>query len=412
MRRFLLATGLASLLAAGASAQIELRQDDGSTDFTSRGSLGGTALTGWAVQRNDTLGVNETTQWFTVMQDQNCSTLEIWRMALLGESVASPGTADETNIIADTGTFLSATNGATTACAWIYTITAGTPVAHGTAPTGTGIFTATYLPSNPLWVADGSSSHISIFNAGGTPEFPNGIIAAQYPPTIPGVGPGAVFGSEIVFGSGGGAATMSAGSWRIYNRNSINMAPATGTVGQPGGVAYDVRPGCVESLQSAGLYALTGVVAPDNFGMGGRYPDAINQTGTAPAREDDLVWRSNSPSFIGTGVEQVFLSSGTLRSFGSNPIDLVPNGRWELLVPDVLFSSSAALLPAQPVAATNVDHRLVFGLLGTGSIRDAFNAIPAGSGAVLDVYSQGLRLDLGGTGGYEISSCRNVHYEW
>lgn len=394
MKRILLATGLGAFLAMSASSQIILRQDDGGTDFTSRGAIGG-GLNGWATEGWDILGVNETTQWQTVMQDQDCGTLEVFVFVLFGESTVQPNTPDENNVIASTGSFLSP-SGTTGTCAWIWTITLASPLAHSAAATGHTIFPGTYLPSNSLWVADGASTHISIYNQGGSPEFPSGTMAATYPPSTPGVGPGATYGSNVVLGSGGGPATTYAGSLRIWNSLNINMAAATPMTG----VAYDVRCGTVESPQSAGLYALTGILNP-NYGMAGRFPDFTNDTGTAPLREDNLTYQSNSNGLIG-GIEQIFLSSGILRNTLGFPIDLPGQGRFELAVPDVLFSASPSIHPAQVVTGTNVQHNLD---LDATLIRPAFYSIPVGVGAFLNVYYQGARLDLV-TGAVEVSSCR------
>lgn len=394
MRRFLLATGLGSLLLAGASAQIELRQDDGQTDFTSRGSVGG-GVDGFAIMRHDIWGVQETGQWRTVMQDQNCFTLETWAFVLFGESTANPGTADDTNVIASTGTFLSPGGQPTGACAWIYTVTLTTPLAHGINCAGDGVFVGTFLPSNALWVADGSSTHISIFNAGGSREFPSGQVSGLYPPTTPGAGLAAVYGSEFTLANGGGPGTTYSGSWRIYNRNTLDQGG--------NGVVYDVRSAAVESPQSAGLYAAQPSIGPANYGMAGKYPDFINDTGTAPVREDDLRYRSNHPSFA-TGIEQLFIAESTLRcAFGVPPIDIPGQGRFELDPTSVLFNVSGSLHPAQPVAGVNVDHNLSLGATGS-TFRNAFSSIP--NGVELRVNYQAVRIDLG-SGNIAISSMRS-----
>lgn len=405
MRRFLLATGLGSLLLAGASAQIEIRQDDGGTDFTSRGSIGG-ATDGFAIQRTDVWGIQAIDSWITVMQDQNCSTLETWAFVLFGEDATTLGTADDTNVIASTGTFLSATNGSTGACAWIYTVTLATPLEPGQNCTGDGVFVGTFLPSNALWVADGTSTHISIHNAGGSAEYPNGTIAGQYPPATVGVGPGAVFGSEFSLANGGGAGTTYSGSWRIYLRNSFRMGGTVPSTGLPA-VQFDVRCAAEESPQSVGLYASIPAISPTNYGMAGKYPDFTNQTGSAPAREDNLHYQSNNSDIL-AGIEQLFLAESTLRcGLGIPPISFPGEGNVELDITSGLFGASPGIHPTQAVVSNLVDH--VLDLDATG-IRPAFAAIPTGGGN-LTVNYQAVRIDLG-TGALRISNMRSWYYEF
>ncbi|MCB9883669.1 MAG: hypothetical protein H6834_17910 [Planctomycetes bacterium] len=327
-------------LASSTSAQVVLEIHDGTTDFATRGSIPSNT-TGWVVNRyaRDAHGggIGTVVGMRAVVQDNDCSTPNRAQLAVFGESPSVPGTPDERNQLATTGVFVLPTSG-TGPCAWLLTVTFPTAVVH--CPATQDVFTSVFLDAAPTWPNDGVAAHISL-------ESPNVLAASQYPPTTPGHGAGATFGADFLAGSGGGMNTLYPATWRIYHAFAVIDAPA-----------HVTRAGITN----------TQVLA--DYGMAGRFPDAVNRAGTTPPREDDPIWLGDAPGFT-TGFAFLCLSP-----VHTGPIPLPGIGCLELATTNVF-------LPTVTVSGAQVSHGLSLGALG---VRSLF------TGGV-DVWAQEVRYD-------------------
>jgi hypothetical protein len=391
-------------LAAPSFAQISVAQHDGTTDFTSRGIAGnvdGWAHNGYKVDRQGG-GIGDGLRgWATIMQDQNCATLEAFQFAVFGGNADAvtglPGTPgawgqpntwpDLSNVLGSTAVFLSPSGQPAGACAWIFTTTFTTPVDMSTEG---DLFTSTLLVSNLGWVADGSSSHISISQATA------GAAAFEYP--ITSADPNTSLEINTEFGIcwvGLGPANTPAGTnlvpgsrryWLNNLRyNHTSRAGAEDTSGQYG--------------------AIFGALGPQNFGMAGSYPDAANITGqpAATPRADELIWSDqHALDFAaGTGFGQVLLASSMLRDIISAPLPLPGTGLLELNPTDPLFNIGAAI-PGMQAPIVN---------LGTPTIYDPLVPLTQAPGIApilhineVNVYAQVVRIDLV-SGNASLGSC-------
>ena len=420
MRKLTGLLGLA-MLASPAFAQLNVSQHDGSTDFTSRGIAGN--VNGWAFngykydRQGGGIGIGGLQGLSHLMQDQNCTTIETFQFALLEGGIDNLGAAsgpgapvqfpDPANApIVATAQFASAT-ATNTPCAWIYTTTLGTPLSGG--PTGLGsagdLFTATYLPSNALWTADGASSHISIDQAlvnGTGREYANQSVNAKLDADHE-------FGINWTGGSisSGGVVTGGtpavAGSRRYWlNRLRYNHTSRSG------------------STDTTGIYSSAhGAAGPNNFGMAGAYPDPQNFSGVGGAgRADEAVWSDEDFSNFGQGTAftQVMLANFSLRPIIGQNSSVAPFGNLELLPTDPLFSFGGAvpgLTLVGPVAGVNTYQPQVpliqspgaASALGLFFATDPGTPRPNGSMiSELSLYAQVTRLDFG-TASSSIGSC-------
>jgi hypothetical protein len=341
MRKLTGLLGLA-LLTSPAFAQIRVIQDDGTTDFTSRGIAGN--VPGWAFNAYkydrqgggiDDAGLNG---WSTTMQDQNCTTLETFQFAILEGGVGADGgvagagtpltNGDKEQwpdpakqVFSATAQFLSPTGGANTACAWIYTTTFVSPVDCATLGSLGDLFTATYLQSNLAWTGDGASSHISIdaplVNGAGR-EYPNQSVNIQAEAATE-------FGVNWVGGSLGATITpgtqLTPGSKR-YWRNNLRYQRTT-------------RAGVIDTT---GVYTSAhGATAPKNMGMAGSYVDVENSSGVGgPGRLDEIYWQDNQGDDFGlgtaTGTVLLGLDSQSLRNaFLTDSLRFLTGGNAQLV---------------------------------------------------------------------------------
>jgi hypothetical protein len=388
-------------LSAPAMAQINAVQHDGSTDFTSRGIAGnidGWAHNGYKVDhQGGGIGVGGLIGWSVVMQDQNCSTLENWQFAVFGGgadrntglpipgSFAQPDTwPDVNNLIGATAVFQSPSGQPVTPCAWGYTVTFTTPVDTSTMA---DLFTSTLLTSNLAWTADGSSSHISINQAAA------GSASREYPITTGNVATNTEMNNEfginwIGLGPASGGGVFNAGSKRYWinnlRYNHVSRAGAEDTSGQYG--------------------PLFGALGPVNYGMAGKFPDAVNITGqpAATPRRDELTWNDQhfTDYALGTGFGQVLLSTSLLRSLIAAPLVLAGTGLLELNPTDPLFNLGASIPGmVQPITAAGVptEYNPTIPLTQQPGIGPILHINQ------IDVFAQVVRIDLS-TGGASLGS--------
>jgi len=385
--------GLVALagLSAPAMAQITVDQHDGSTDFTSRGIAGnvdGWAHDGWKVDRQGGgIGVGGLNGWATVMQDQNCATLENFQFAIFGGgadavtglpipgSFGAPNTwPDVNNIIGATAVFASPL-AAAGPCAWIYTTTFVSPVDTTTLA---DLFVSTLLVSNLGWVGDGASSHISISQASA------GAAAMEYPITSGNAATNLEMTTEfgicwVGLGPASGGTTLLAGTKRFWiNRLRYDHTSRSG------------------AEDTSGQYGpLFGALGPQNFGMAGDFPDAANITGqpAATPRRDEIIWSDqHALDFAaGAGFGQVLLATNLLRTLIAAPLPLAGTGLLELNPTDPLFSFGG-LVPGMQQPIVN---------LGTPTIYDPLIPLTQAPGIAallhinnVDVYAQVVRINL------------------
>ncbi len=392
MHKLLSLMAIAAGLSAPAFAQIAVAQHDGSTDFTSRGIAGtvdGWAHNGYKVDRQGGGIGSGLAGWQTIMQDQNCVTLEIFPFAIFGGNAdrttglpraaaptwgAPDSWPDVNNVLGATATFLSPT-GPASPCAWIFTTNFASPVDMTTEG---DVFTSTLLVSNLGWVADGSSSHISISQASA------GAAAREYPITSADANTNTEMNNEFGIcwtglGPASGGAVLTPGSKRYWlnnlRYNHTSRAGVEDTSGQYG--------------------AIFGALGPQNFGMAGSYPDAANITGQ-PAltpRADELLWSDqHALDFAaGTGIGQVLLASSMLRDLIGGPLPLPGTGLLEINPTDPLFNIGASI-PGMLAPITN---------LGVPTIYDPLIPLTQQPGIApilhinqVSIYAQVVRLDL------------------
>lgn len=391
-------------LAAPSFAQINVAQHDGTTDFTSRGIAGnidGWAHNGYKVDRQGG-GIGDGLRgWATIMQDQNCATLEAFQFAVFGGNADAvtglPGTPgawgqpntwpDVNNVLGSTAVFLSPSGQPAGACAWIFTTTFTTPVDMSTEG---DLFTGTLLVSNLGWVADGASSHISISQASA------GAAAREYPITSSDPNTNLEIITEFgVCWTGLGPANTPPGTnfvntTRRYWLNNLRYN-------------HTSRAGVEDTSGQFG--AIFGAAGPQNFGMAGSYPDAANITGqpAATPRADELIWSDqHALDFAaGTGFGQVLLAASMLRDLIAAPLPLPGTGLLELNPTDPLFNLGAAI-PGMQAPIVN---------LGTPTIYDPLVPLTQAPGIApilhineVNVYAQVVRIDLV-SGNASLGSC-------
>lgn len=391
MRKVLGLLATAGLLAAPAFTQINgVNQHDGSTDFTSRG-IGG-ATEGWALNRwsidhqGGGIGASGITGWRTTMQDQNCAGLENFQFALVDAVVTNPGfqygdingNPDPNGVIAATAVFLSPTGGPTTPCAWIYTTTFTTPLAGCLV---NDIYTATYLPSNALWTADGISSHISIVGQGASQEVP--LLAMANPAE-----PQQEYGVNMSGGTGPSMTTpqLYPGSPRIWvNRLIYEHTTRTGA-------------------DNATYFPTVTTHFPLNFGYAGDWPDLVDKTGSSTPRRDNLAWQGEHTTLGGATTQGlILLSTSLLRDLTGAPNNAGALGCLELNPLDPLFNTTVGGLISAPGAAVGTqDYLFNIQALG-GGITNALHR------ANVNLYAQELRVDLA-TGNASLGALDTHHF--
>ncbi|MBK9387232.1 MAG: hypothetical protein IPN34_20645 [Planctomycetes bacterium] len=392
MHKLLSLIAIAAGLSAPAFAQIAVAQHDGTTDFTSRGITGlqdGWAHNGYKVDRQGGGIGSGLVGWTTIMQDQNCATLETFQFAVFGGNAdrvtGLPGTPgawgqpdswpDVNNVLGATATFFSPAGQPAGACAWIYTTNFASPVDMTTEG---DVFTSTLLVSNLGWTADGSSSHISISQASA------GAAAREYPITSADANTNNEMNNEFGIcwtglGPASGGGVLTPGSKRFWLNNlRYNHTSRSGvedTSGQFG--------------------ALFGALGPQNFGMAGDYPDAANITGqpaTTP-RADELIWSDQHATDFaaGSGIGQVLLATTMLRDLIAAPLPLAGTGLLEINPTDPLFNIGASI-PGMVAPIVN---------LGTPTIYDPLIPLTQQPGIApilhinqVSIYAQIVRLDL------------------
>jgi hypothetical protein len=394
MHKLLSLMAIAAGLSAPAFAQINVAQHDGTTDFTSRGIAGnvdGWAHNGYKVDRQGGgIGGRGLVGWSTIMQDQNCATLETWQFAIFGgnadRATGLPRTAaptwgaddswpDVNNVLGSTAPFLSPAGQPAGACAWIFTTTFASPVFMS--PDG-DVYTPTLLTSNLGGTADGSSSHISISTAAA------GAAAREYPITSGNAATNNEMNNEfgicwVGLGPASGGSVLTAGSKRFWLNN----------------LRYDhtSRSGVEDTSGQFG--PLFGALGPQNFGMAGDYPDAANITGqpAATPRADELIWSDQHATDFaaGQGIGQVLLSSSMLRDLIAAPLVLSGTGLLEINPTDPLFNIGASI-PGMVAPITN---------LGVPTIYDPLIPLTQQPGIApilhinqVNIYAQVVRLDL------------------
>lgn len=383
-------------IASPAFAQIRVLQHDGSTDFTDRaisGTVDGWAHNGYKVDRQGGGIGTGITAWTVLIQDQNCATLENFQFAVFGgladettglpPAVPNPTTdwgmtntwPDRNNVVGQTALFNSP-GGAAAPCAWIYTVTFGTPV-DTTAMSD--LFTSAFLAAAPTWPSDGPSSHISIAAASpgaATREYPMRSLDAatileqstEFGVCWIGDGPTAPGGSSFVPAS------------RQYWINNLVYL-------------HNTRSGVVDN--NGGFGPIWGAAGPQNFGMAGSYPDAANITGQAApqTRNDEVIWSDqHATDFgVGVGIAQVLLSTANIRSLIGAPLVLTGTGLLEVDPTNALFNIGASV-PGMQMPITAVGLPEVY--LPQIPLTQQPGIAPVLHANNLDIFAQVVRIDL------------------
>ncbi|MBL8900572.1 MAG: hypothetical protein JNM84_23275 [Planctomycetes bacterium] len=378
-----------------AAGQIDITQHQPSIRFsTSRGIAGtsdGWAHNGYKFDRQGG-GIGDGIYgWSTQIQDQNCATQDPLQFALFGGGAdrttglpgLPPGTPDSwpdlSAQLAATALFVAPVGGPS-ACGYVFTTTLPNPL--DTSALG-DIFTSVFLASNVGWVADGVSSPISIVQAAA------GAVGREYPIISADAQTNAEMNSEFgICWTGEGPAAnppggvLTPGSKRYWlNRLRYLHTSRAGVLDTTGGYG-----------------PIFGAIGPQNFGMAGSYPDAINITGqpAAQPRRDELIWADQHANdfALGTGFGQVLLATRALRNlpaFGA-PLPLPGIGLLELDPTDPLFNVGA-IVPGLRANITVSNAQQIY----TPAIPMA--QAPGGVGFFLhanqvDLLAQVVRVDL------------------
>lgn len=374
-------------------AQIDVSQHAGGTLFASRGGVP-TNRSGWAHEgyKFDRQGggiAGGIDGYSAIVQDQDCATASPLQFAIFGGGASfssgfpglPPGAPNSwpyvVNQVAVTPLFATPT-AAGGACAWIYSISFSTPI--DTAPLG-DLFLSTFLASNLGTVIDGVYAQCAVSNSAPgrvDREFP---VASTDPATI--VEQSTEFGLAWL-----GLGPASGGSNIVPTRKTIWMNR----------LRYDhtTRSG---ALDTTGVYTTAlGAATPQNFGMAGSYPDAINLSALPAARPrlDEMIWADqHAGNFaLGTGIGQVLLSTAALRlqpGFTA-PLPLPGIGLLELDPREPLFAASGAIPGLNaPISIANGLQVYLPGIplaQAAGNIGDLLHLNQT------DIYAQALRLDL------------------
>ncbi|MBL8900624.1 MAG: hypothetical protein JNM84_23535 [Planctomycetes bacterium] len=388
--RFSLALVFSLLPFAPLSAQINVDQHDGTTDFTARGiaaNVDGWAHNGYKVDRQGGGIGSGILGWTTIMQDQNCASTTPFQFAIFGGTAAratglpvggwgvSNTWPDVNNVLAGTALFTSPTGAASTACAWIFTTALASPLDMSAE---TDVFTSALLVSNLAWVNDGPSSHISVSQAAA------GSANREYP-----------IGSSV--------STTNREINTEFGLCWIGLGPASGgSVFVPATRQYWLnrlrythtsRAGVKDTTGQFG--AIFGAAGPYNFGMAGSYPDAANISGqpTATPRRDELVWSDqHAGDFAASaGFGQVLLATTMLRNLISAPLPLPGTGLLEINPTDSLFNLGAAI-PGLQQPIVNLGSPTVYEPLIPLAQQPGIGAIIHAN--QIDLYAQVVRIDL------------------
>lgn len=382
-------------LASPAFAQIAIVQDDGTTDFTDRAipsNVDGWAHNGYKVDRQGGGIGSGVTGWTTVMQDQNCATLENFQFAVFGgladvntglpPAAPNPTTdwgltntwPNAADVIGQTAVFASP-GGAAGPCAWIFTTTFGSPVDTSAM---SDLFTSTFLASNLVWTADGASSHISISQALA------GSANREYPITSTNAATNLEMRTEFGIcwiGDGpalGGSSFVPAA--KQYWRNNLMYA-------------HTSRSGALDT--NGGYGPIFGALGPQNFGMAGSYPDAANITGQAPpqTRNDEVIWSDQHATSFGAsaGIGQVLLSTTNIRSLVGAPLVLPGTGLLEVDPTNSLFNIGASV-PGMQIPLTQVGVPELY--LPQIPLTQQPGIAPVLHANNINIFAQVVRIDL------------------
>jgi hypothetical protein len=149
---------------------------------------------------------------------------------------------------------------------------------------------------------------------------------------------------------------------------------------------------------TGGFGPIYGAVGPQNFGMAGSFPDAINITGqpASQPRRDELIWADqHARNFAwGTGYGQVLLATRALRNLPGvgAPLPLPGIGLLELDPTDPLFHVGA-IVPGLRANITVAGDQQVYVpriplAQAPGNIGDLLHANQ------VDLFAQVVRVDL------------------
>lgn len=154
------------LFAASASAQNRLHHYDGTTEFTSRGSMGADPKT--LLQRipgDQACGSAEIVQSVCLIQDQNTATPESYQFQVRANDPANPGTPDMSSAgLIGSGPVIPVTFPGGPIAALVVTITLTPPVPTPPGPPGVpagDFYVGLDFPAAPFWASDGISIHMS-----------------------------------------------------------------------------------------------------------------------------------------------------------------------------------------------------------------------------------------------------------
>jgi hypothetical protein len=391
----ILALWLASL-APASRAQIDVSQHQPPLiAFSSRGIAGsedGWAHNGYKFDRQGGGIGDGLFGWSSQVQDQNCATREPLQFAIFGGGAdratglpgLPPGTPDSwpdvSNVIAQTPFFLTPSGAPNGACGLSFAINLPTPI--NTAALG-DLFTSVFLPSNLGWTADGLSSPISIALAR------PGSASSEYPVTSSDPATNREMTNEfgICWRGNGPAGTPPGGvltpSSKRYWLNRLRYM-------------HSSRAGVLDT--TGGFGPFYGAAGPQNFGMAGSFPDAINITGqpASQPRRDELIWADqHARNFAwNTGYGQVLLATRALRNLPAvgAPLPLPGIGLLELDPTDPLFNVGAIVPGLRAnITLANAPQVYVPGIplaQAPGNIGDLLHANQ------VDIFAQVVRVDL------------------
>jgi hypothetical protein len=186
MGRFVRVLGVSGvLLAPAALAQNELHHYDGTTDFTSRGTLFGDP--GILMQRipgDQACGTTQISQAIFNIQDQSAPTPETYQYQVRANDPAMPGQPDMSaaGLLGSSAVITVQFPGggiAAMGVALTFTPPISLPAAGAPGVPAGDIYVGLELPAAPLWTSDGISLHMSTGTGGptspGEQQNPNGI---------------------------------------------------------------------------------------------------------------------------------------------------------------------------------------------------------------------------------------------
>jgi len=356
-----IALAVAALLSTAITAQTTLPQNkkelwDGSTEYTSRGSVGSdVGFVSMAFPFGAIAGLKTVTRAYYVVQDQDQSTQEPWNLKHGGLTAA--GDPDYTKFAMLGGPFSIAVS--TGIGAWAIT--------HNWNSTGTAAPKPVTIPNDRWhfawqftkktnWTTDGLGIHMSQANTG----LPN---SANTPLCYTG------------------------GYHREMNRVEGNNPRLNDDLGQSTGPnntfadltrAWKLDLGFVEVALTGGVEnkAYNGTCANPNFGLGGLDPDFNDMGKGQPARMDNFAWRVNAPTAYAGGFAFLISSTASFQKGIPTPFgNLYVN-----FTGDFLFGA-LALLPFPTVLDAQGSSTLVFTL--PAAIRKDVASLPSWAAQVL-----------------------------